>query len=122
MTDIFEGLSDIFKALSDPTRLKIFSLLMFNDEDKLKVIDLAEKIGISQPAATQHIKILKEQNLITLKREQNSKYYYINRAQFEVLKNIINQALDSSIMRCSFKGKCSECPRNKSHKFKLKNL
>ncbi|MFX1275570.1 MAG: ArsR/SmtB family transcription factor [Promethearchaeota archaeon] len=119
MTDFFEGLSDIFKALSDPTRLKIFSLLMFNDEDKRKVIDLAEKIGISQPAATQHINILKDQNLITLKRDKNSKYYYINRNKFTNLKNIINQALDSSIMRCTFNGKCSECPRHKSHNHKI---
>ena len=119
MTDFLDQLSDIFKALSDPTRLKIFSLLMFNEEDKLKVIDLAEKIGISQPAATQHIKILKDQKLITLMREQNSKYYYINRNKFENLKNIINHAFDSSVMRCTFKGKCSECPRNKAQKSKL---
>ena len=75
MTNILEGLSEFFKALSDPTRLKLFRLLMFNDEDKLKVIDLAEKIGISQPAITQHINILKEIKLIKSSREQNRVYY-----------------------------------------------
>ena len=45
MSDFLEDLSEFFKALSDPTRLKLVRLLMFNDEDKLKVIDLAEKIG-----------------------------------------------------------------------------
>ncbi|MBN1801841.1 MAG: winged helix-turn-helix transcriptional regulator [Candidatus Lokiarchaeota archaeon] len=113
MTDLLEQLPRIFKALADPTRLKIFRLLMFNDEDKLKVIDLAAKIGISQPAATQHINILKEHNLIKSKREQNIKYYYIDKQEFNRLKELLNNALDISLMKCTFKGKCIDCPRNK---------
>ena len=116
MTNILEGLSDFFKALSDPTRLKLFRLLMFNDEDKLKVIDLAEKIGISQPAITQHINILKEIKLIKSSRDQNRVYYYINKAKFNSLKRTLNTMLDISYMRCTFKGKCSECPNSRIHK------
>ena len=110
MFDIHEGLSEFFKALSDPTRLKLVRILMFNDEEKLKVIDLAEKIGISQPAITQHINILKELNLIESSREQNRKYYYVNKKKFKSYKRILNTMLEISFMRCTFKGKCSECP------------
>lgn len=113
MVDLLEELPKLFKALADPTRLKIFRLLMFNDEDKLRVIDLAAKIGISQPAATQHINILKQQNLVLSKREDNLKYYYINKERFKNLKDIINKALEASFMRCTFEGKCADCPRNK---------
>lgn len=119
MVELLEGLSEFFKAFSDPTRLKLVRLLMFNDEDKLKVIDLAEKIGISQPAITQHINILKELNLIQSSREQNRKYYYINKKKFKSYKKILNTMLEISYMRCKFKGKCSECPN--SHNKKKEN-
>lgn len=118
MTDFTEQLSNSFKALSDPTRLKLIRLLMFNDEDKLRVIDLADKIGISQPAATQHINILKSNNLIQSRREQNRKYYFINQKEFKALKNKINKTLEIQVMRCTFKGKCSECPTNRLKKKK----
>ena len=99
MTDVLEDLSDLFKALSDPTRLKLLRLLMFNDENKLKVIDLAEKIGISQPAITQHINILKSLKLIKSDKEQTRKYYYINRVKFKSYKRLINILLDIYTMR-----------------------
>ena len=118
MTDHLERLSEFFKALGDPTRLKLMRLLMFNDEDKLRVIDLAEKIGISQPAATQHINILKQLNLIKSNREQNSVYYYINKGKFKIYKNILSKTLETSYMRCTFKGKCSECPNSQKREKK----
>ena len=118
MTDFLEDLSLFFKALSDPTRLKLIRLLMFNDEDKLKVIDLAEKIGISQPAITQHINILKELSLIQSDREQNRIYYYINKRKFKSYKKLLSKMLEISYMRCTFKGKCSECPNSRVHKKK----
>ena len=109
-----ENLSVLFKALSDPTRLRLISLLMFNSEDKLRVIDLAEKIGVSQPAITQHIKILKELNLVKSNREQNKKYFFIDTKEFESYRKMLSKALEKSFMRCSFKGKCSECPNKHS--------
>lgn len=116
MINFLEELSEYFKALSDPTRLKLIRLLMFNDEDKLRVIDLAAKIGISQPAVTQHINILKELKLIQSSKEQNSTYYYINKNVFKSIRRSINRTLEVSFMRCSFKGKCKDCPRNHSIK------
>ncbi|MFX1392360.1 MAG: ArsR/SmtB family transcription factor [Promethearchaeota archaeon] len=116
MTEILEDLYEFFKVLSDPTRLKLVRLLMFNDEDKLKVIDLAEKIGISQPAVTQHINILKELSLIKSNKEQNRTYYYINKSKYKSYKRILDKMLEISYMRCTFKGKCSECPHDRLHK------
>ncbi len=116
MNESLEDLSELFKALGDPTRLKLISLLMFNNEDKLKVIDLADKIGISQPAITQHINILKELDLVKSKREQNNKYYFINTKVFESYRNFLSKALEMPFMRCTFKGKCSECPKNQANK------
>jgi len=116
MTEILKELSNFFNALSDPTRFRLIRLLMFNDEDKLKVIDLAEKIGISQPAITQHINILKKINLIKSNTEQNRKYYFINKRSFKSYKNLVNRMLDISFMRCKMNVKCEDCPMNCMHK------
>ncbi|MBY9006927.1 MAG: winged helix-turn-helix transcriptional regulator [Candidatus Lokiarchaeota archaeon] len=117
MKNSLEDLSDLFKTLGDPTRLRLISLLMFNNEDRLRVIDFAEKIGISQPAITQHIKILKELNLIKSERDQNKKYYYINTEVFESYRKILSKSLEKPFMRCTFKGKCCDCPNNQ-HTYK----
>jgi ArsR family transcriptional regulator len=112
MRIVIGDLPQIFKALGDPTRLKLMRLLMFNNENKLKVIDLAEKLGISQPAITQHINILKELDLIKSSREKNRIYYYINKTRYKSYQKALNSILEMSSMKCNFDGKCSECPNN----------
>jgi len=57
-------MANIFKAFADPTRLRLIRLLASNMEEKLCVVDLAKKLGISQPAASQHIKVLKNINIL----------------------------------------------------------
>jgi len=108
----------LFKALRDPTRLKLLRLLMFNNEDKLKVIDLAEKIGISQPAITQHINILKEVNLIKSSKEHNRTFYYVDKTKYKTYQKALNSILEISSMKCNFDGKCNECPNNLSNRQK----
>ena len=109
-------LLQVFKAFGDPTRLKLLRLLMFNDEDKLKVIDLADKLGISQPAITQHINILKELDLIKSSKEQNRIFYYVNKTRYKAYQKALNSILEISSMKCNFDGKCSECPNNLQNK------
>ena len=112
MRIVLGSLPLLFKALGDPTRLKLLRLLMFNDNDKLKVIDFAEKIGISQPAITQHIKILKDLNLIKSSKEQDRIFYYIDKTRYKSYQKALNSILEISSMKCNFDGKCYDCPNN----------
>jgi len=82
MSKALEDMANIFKIFSDPSRLKLLKLLFFNDKYQLKVIEIAEKIGISQPAISQHIRILKQADLIKNSKEKNQKIYFINRLKF----------------------------------------
>ena len=118
MKIVLGDLNLLFKALGDPTRLKLLRLLMFNDDDKLKVIDLADKLGISQPAITQHINFLKELNLIKSSKEQNRIFYYINKTRYKAYQKALNSILEISSMKCNFDGKCSECPNDLQNKQK----
>jgi ArsR family transcriptional regulator, arsenate/arsenite/antimonite-responsive transcriptional repressor len=118
MKIVLEDLPLLFKALGDPTRLKLLRLLMFNNDDKLKVIDLADKLGISQPAITQHINFLKELNLIKSSKEQNRIFYYVDKTRYKAYQKALDSILEISSMKCNFDGKCSECPNNLQNKQK----
>ncbi len=70
-----ENLVKIFKALSDETRLKILMII------SSKVIcqkGISRHLGISDSAVSQHIKILKEANILTGYKEGYYVFYCIN--------------------------------------------
>jgi DNA-binding transcriptional ArsR family regulator len=69
-------MSEGFKALSDPTRLKI--LLLLTASEKLCVNYIAGKLGISQPAVSQQLKILKHAGLIDAQKVGLYVHYCIN--------------------------------------------
>jgi DNA-binding transcriptional ArsR family regulator len=68
-----------FKALGDLTRLQIIYLLATDTSGTLGVGDLATRLGISQPAVSQHLKTLKNEGLVDSRREGFYVYYTINR-------------------------------------------
>jgi DNA-binding transcriptional ArsR family regulator len=55
--------SDFFKALAHPTRLRILERLAKNEEE-ICVCSLIEDLGIEQSNLSQHLSILRKQNLI----------------------------------------------------------
>nr|WP_217352633.1 metalloregulator ArsR/SmtB family transcription factor [Sphingomonas sp. ID1715] len=57
---------DIFRALGDPTRLRIFALLR---RMELSVGELAQVLGQSQPRVSRHVRILADAGLTTRRRE-----------------------------------------------------
>ncbi len=58
--------SDMFKALSVPTRLRIIELL--KERGEIGVNEIAEKLGVTPPAVSQHMKLLMEVGLVTKER------------------------------------------------------
>jgi len=61
-----DRLLDIFRALGDPTRLRIFALLR---RMELSVGELAQVLGQSQPRVSRHVRILADAGLTTRRRE-----------------------------------------------------
>jgi len=58
-------MESLCKALGDATRLKIIKILASHKDYRPCVNDLAKNLNITQPAASQHLKILKNVGLIT---------------------------------------------------------
>ena len=83
-----ENLSDFFKALSEDTRIKIIRLLT---EREMCVCELEDRLGMSQPAVSHHLGILKSVNLISGRRQGKWMYYSLNGKQFLDYHNELKQ-------------------------------
>jgi len=59
--------ADLFRALADPTRRAVFERLA--GEGELAVGDLVAGSGVSQPAVSQHLAVLRQSGLVSERRE-----------------------------------------------------
>jgi len=64
---------NVFKALSDPTRRAIFEHLSRDGE--LTVHALTYRAGVSQPAVSKHLRVLKHASLVRDRREGRETHY-----------------------------------------------
>ena len=63
-----------FKALGDPARVKLLSLIAAGKGGEACICDLTEPVGLSQPTVSHHMKLLVDAGLAT--REQRGKWAY----------------------------------------------
>ena len=75
MEDRYIQMARIFKALSNPKRVKIFDLLT---EGEMCACVLLEHFHISQPTLSHDMKVLSEAGIIKQKREGKNIYYSLN--------------------------------------------
>lgn len=69
-----ETLARMFKALGDPTRVKLLSMIAAAPEGEACICDMTEPVGLSQPTISHHMKQLVEAGLAT--REQRGRWAY----------------------------------------------
>lgn len=72
--DDAERIAHVFKALGDPTRVKLLSLIAAGENGEACICDLTEPVGLSQGTVSHHMKLLAEAGLVT--REQRGKWAY----------------------------------------------
>jgi len=81
-------ISRIFKALGDPTRLKILWAL---DHGEMCVCDLAAMLDISESAVSQQLRTLRHLSLVNNRREGTILYYNL---MDEHVRQLVNMALE----------------------------
>ena len=67
---------DMFVALSDPIRRAILELLAIRGE--LSTTDIYEQFSVSPQAISQHLKILREANLVVMEKHAQKHLYSLN--------------------------------------------
>src|SRR5262245_35883299 len=68
-------LAQVFKLLSDETRLRILFYLALSPHGELHVTDLCHRLGQSQPAVSHHLALLRVSGLIEPRREGKQTCY-----------------------------------------------
>jgi ArsR family transcriptional regulator len=69
-----EKLAGSLKAIADPVRLRLVSLVAAHDGQEACVCDLTEPVGLSQPTVSHHLKVLVEAGILV--REQRGRWAY----------------------------------------------
>jgi len=69
-----ENLARTLRAVADPTRLQLLSMIAGAPDEEATVGDLAAALGLSQPTVTHHLRILVDDGV--LDREQRGKYVW----------------------------------------------
>jgi len=75
-----DELAPLFKAVADPMRLRLLSLIACHDGGETCVCDLLEAFDVTAPTVSYHLKILREAGLISSQRRGTWVYYRVNPA------------------------------------------
>ncbi len=83
------------KAIADPTRLVLFTLIAKYEHFPLTVGDLALQLGVSQPTVSGHLKLLRQAEIIFLEKHGNKSYYKIDKKVFEAVLDSLKDLIFS---------------------------
>ncbi len=78
-----------FKALADPTRLRLLSLIASRRGGEACVCDLTEPVRLSQPTVSHHLRILADAGLVAGERRGKWVYYALVPGALEALAGVL---------------------------------
>ncbi len=93
-------LAELFKALGDFSRLRIIRILASNMESEICVSDIAKILGITTPAVSQHIKVLKSIGILVPEKKGFRVFYKIDREKLIEYKKLVDEMFELASMRC----------------------
>ncbi|MEU1972013.1 metalloregulator ArsR/SmtB family transcription factor [Microbacterium sp. NPDC019599] len=70
-----EQLAVTLKALADPARLRLLSIVAASEGQEACVCDLIDPVGLSQPTVSHHLKVLTEAGFLTRSKRGTWAYY-----------------------------------------------
>jgi DNA-binding transcriptional ArsR family regulator len=93
-----EKLADIFKALSDPTRLRLIRLLSechggICNGGPLCVNALAHRLGVTQSAVSQHLRILRQAGMVRGARQGSFMHYSLDADGLKSYRQALRETL-----------------------------
>lgn len=83
------GLAPAFKALGDPARLRLLSMIASSDGGEICVCELTPAFELSGPTISHHLKVLREAGLIEGERRGTWVYYRPVRARLAALSALL---------------------------------
>jgi len=77
-------MADIFDVIADPTRRDLLQVLLEryvaadSETGEISVGDLVERLGLSQPTVSKHLRVLREVGLVGVRDEGRQRLYWLN--------------------------------------------
>lgn len=87
--DDAEAAATLFRALADPSRVKLVNLLATSDEP-VCVCELTAPLGLSQPTVSHHLKKLTTAGLLVREQRGIWAYYSLNREALTQLASLVD--------------------------------
>ncbi len=84
------GLAQIFRALGDPVRLRLVSLIGAREGGEVCVCDLTSAFELSQPTISHHLRVLREAGIIDSERRGTWVYYRLVPATLERMAGLLS--------------------------------
>ena len=84
------GLAQVFKALGDPVRLRLVSLIGAHQGGEICVCDLTSAFDLTQPTISHHLKVLREAGIIDSERRGTWVYYWLVPAALERMSALLS--------------------------------
>jgi ArsR family transcriptional regulator, arsenate/arsenite/antimonite-responsive transcriptional repressor len=95
-----EAAADIaikLKALADPVRLRLFSMVASRAGGEACVCDISEGFDVTQPTISHHLKVLKDAGLLTSERRASWVYYSVITEALKNLSTVLGVVDDSAV-------------------------
>jgi ArsR family transcriptional regulator, arsenate/arsenite/antimonite-responsive transcriptional repressor len=83
----------LLKALADPTRLRILSLLS-RHEGEVCVFEIVESFTLEQPTISHHLRILRDAGLVDCRKKGLWAYYYVRREALNRAQDVITGLIE----------------------------
>jgi ArsR family transcriptional regulator len=83
-------LARLLKALADPTRLRLVSMVAAHENAEACVCDLTEPLGLTQPTISHHLKILVDAGIFTREKRGVWAFYALIPAAMDALSELLS--------------------------------
>jgi ArsR family transcriptional regulator len=90
--DDSERMAGAFRALGDPVRLRLLSLLLTAPGGEVCACDLVGPVGRSQPTVSHHLKVLRDAGLVVSRRRGANIWYAARPDQLEALRTLLRHS------------------------------
>ena len=90
--DAADRLAKTLKALADPARLRLLSIVAAHVDAEACVCDLTEPIGLSQPTVSHHLKVLVDAGFLTRSKRGTWAYYRIVPGSLDAIASVLASA------------------------------
>jgi ArsR family transcriptional regulator len=96
-------MADIFDVISDATRREVLLALLERFVDgshptgDISVGDLVERLGLTQPTVSKHLKVLRDHDLVSVREEGQHRFYRLESTPLEVVDDWLAPFLDADV-------------------------